>query len=191
MPILETSSIGIAVPTKIGIRRHCLEKAINMPYNLRLHIVKFNTISIFTKTNTMKNLTLITLFGLLLTGCSNYGTKLDFEGDELYYKEPVTEEVATNVAQFLKDYQYFTGQGFSVQVLNENGYRIRFVTKEGVENDEEVTGGFKFLLIDLCNSALKGEPADIDLCDEQLKTKSSITYTEAKSYMEQKLLEAQ
>ena len=73
----------------------------------------------------------------------------------------------------------------------ENGYRIRFVTKEGVENDEEVTGGFKFLLIDLCNAALKGEPADIDLCDEQLKTKSSITYTEAKSYMEQKLLEAQ
>jgi len=191
MPILETSSIRIAVSTKIGIRGHCLEKAINITPNTRQQLVKLLAISIFTKTNMMKNLTLITLFGLLLTGCSNYGTKLDFEGDEMYYKAPVTEEVANNVAQFLKDYQYFTGQGFSVQVTNENGYRIRFVTKEGAENDAEVTSGFKFLLIDLCNAALKGEAADLDLCDEQLKTKSSITYAEAKAYMEQKLLEAQ
>jgi len=168
-----------------------LEKAINITPNTRQQLVKLLAISIFTKTNMMKNLTLITLFGLLLTGCSNYGTKLDFEGDEMYYKAPVTEEVANNVAQFLKDYQYFTGQGFSVQVTNENGYRIRFVTKEGAENDAEVTSGFKFLLIDLCNAALKGEAADLDLCDEQLKTKSSITYAEAKAYMEQKLLEAQ
>ena len=168
-----------------------MSAAVNLISCLSSQFGKFRVIGIFTKTNTMKNLTLITLVTILLAGCSNYGTKLDFNGDELYYKEPVTEEVANNVGRFLNDYKYFTGQGYSVQVTNENGYRIRFVTKDGIENDEEIVAGFKFLLIDLCNAALNGEPADIDLCDAQLKTKSSITYMEARGYMDLKLLEAQ
>ncbi len=133
----------------------------------------------------MKNFTLIALFALVLSGCTSFGTKLDFNGDELYYKTPVTEETAKSVGEFLVGYKYFTGQGYSVQVTNDSGMHVRFVTQDGIENDPETIGGFKFLLIDLVQSALKGTPADIDLCDDQLKTKSTITYDDAKMYMQQ------
>ncbi|HRF76568.1 MAG TPA: hypothetical protein PLB46_08350, partial [Chitinophagales bacterium] len=82
-----------------------------------------------------------------------------------------------------------TGQGFTVQVLKEEGYTVRFATKEGIENDADVMSGFKFLLIDMSAAAFNGDPITVDLCDETLNTKVTITHAEAKSFMEKMLTE--
>ncbi len=141
------------------------------------------------KHHIMKNLFYIAGLCILLASCTNYGTKIDFNGDEVYYKDPVTEQEATQVGEFLKSYQYFTGQGFTVQVLKEEGYTVRFATKEGIENDADVMSGFKFLLIDMSAAAFNGDPITVDLCDETLNTKVTITHAEAKSFMEKMLTE--
>ncbi|MEZ5014641.1 MAG: hypothetical protein R2794_10150 [Chitinophagales bacterium] len=119
----------------------------------------------------------------LLSACTNYGTKIDITGDEVYYKDPITEEQATAVGNFLKSYNYFQGAGVSVQVIKDSDYRVRFVTKEGIENDPEIINGFKILLLDMSADAFGGSAVNVDLCDEHLKTKTTILYTDAQKYM--------
>lgn len=124
-----------------------------------------------------------------ITGCTSYGNKIDMNGDEIYYTDPVSEEQANKVGEFLTSYQYFTGQGYAIQVVKDTNFKVRFVTKEGIENDEEVVGGFKFLQIDMSNAAFDGQPVDIDLCNEKLETKMTITYADAKSFLDKMMQE--
>ena len=136
----------------------------------------------------MRNILSICILFTMLGGCTSYGEKIDFQGDDLYYKSPVTKANANQLGEFLKSYQYFTGKGYAVQVIKDTTYTVRFATKDSIEQDEEVIGGFKFLLMDMSNAAFEGAPVNVDLCDASFHTKMSISYSDAKSFMEEMLL---
>jgi len=136
----------------------------------------------------MKFILYITLLTVLFSSCSNLGDRIDFEGDEVYYKEPITELDATSIGQFLKDYKYFTGSGFTVQVVKKDLITVNFATVEGIENDEEVIVGYYFLLVDMSNAVMDGKPIDIALCDEKLQVKKVLTFADAKAFLDKAVL---
>ncbi|MGB4930521.1 MAG: hypothetical protein WBP43_11140 [Chitinophagales bacterium] len=140
----------------------------------------------------MKNLLLLTLCVSILSACStksnDYGTKLDIGGDQLFYKPPVTEANALEVGNFLKSYQYFKGSGSAVQVLKETNYVVRFATRPGTETDNELIKGYIFIQLDMSNTTFDGQPVDIELCDSILQTKKRINFDEAKSVLEDMII---
>ncbi|MBK9457454.1 MAG: hypothetical protein IPO24_18640 [Bacteroidetes bacterium] len=136
----------------------------------------------------MKNILLISALTILFSACSNLGERIDFEGDEVYYKAPITEVQAKQVGQFLKDYQYFTGNGFTVQVVKGENMTVNFATVDGIENDEEVIVGYYFLLVDMSNAVLDGNPIDIALCDDKLQVKKLLTFADAKAFLDKAVL---
>lgn len=142
------------------------------------------------QTSTMKRWIIMLLLAFTLGACNKLGTKIDFNGDEVYYKDPVTDSLATAVGTFLKEYHYFTGNGFAVQVLKNEHYQVHFATIDGIENDQEVIIGFYFLMLDMSNLVLNGNPIDIALCDDHMAVKRTLTYTEAKKYLEEALSES-
>ncbi len=136
----------------------------------------------------MKHFLYVAMLSALFSSCSNLGDRIDFEGDEVYYKSPVTETEAAAIGQFLKDYQYFTGSGFTVQVVKNDQLTVNFATVEGIENDEEVIVGYYFLLVDMSNAVMAGKPLDIALCDDKLQVKKVLTFADAKAFLDKAVL---
>lgn len=64
---------------------------------------------------------LIPIIGILLQSCDNYGEKLEFGKGELYYKAPVSKELANKLGNFLVESGFFGNENpVSVQLLKEN-----------------------------------------------------------------------
>ena len=112
-------------------------------------------------------LLLVTIF----TGCSNYGTLLEFNGGELYYTPSVSEREAYRLGEYLVDSEFFNGELKTVQLdKTGNTYNFRMVTKKGIEKDEEIIGIIKIFANDLSENVFNGFNVDIHLCDENLST---------------------
>ena len=111
------------------------------------------------------------LFTLLLIGCDNYGSMLEFNGGELYYTSSVSERDAYKLGEYLVESGFFDGQRKTIQ-LNKTGdtYEFRMVIKTGIEKDEEYIQLFKMMCVELSDYVFNGNPVDIHLCDEYLNT---------------------
>lgn len=108
---------------------------------------------------------------LLLASCSNYGTKLDFNGVELYYTKNVEEADANKLGKYLVDTEFADGNEKSVQ-LNKKGstWEFRLVVKKGMDQDEEYVAIAKEFAAQLSADVFDNEQVDIHLCDDKLKT---------------------
>lgn len=118
----------------------------------------------------MKNLILF-LFTITLISCTDYGKKLTFNGTEVYYKDGVTKEQATQLGNYLIKEGFATGDTKSVQfVIDPETKNLTFrmvVDKETASNDKndyiftsfsrELTTAFK-------------KPIDFEICDNTFKT---------------------
>lgn len=118
-----------------------------------------------------KGFLLMSAFLLMLIACTNYGTKLEFNGVELYYTSDVEEAEAKALGEYLVDSGFADGNEKSVQ-LNKEGstYEFRMVVKEGMEKDEEYIEIAKVFAAELSETLFDGEQVDIHLCDDKLKT---------------------
>jgi len=93
----------------------------------------------------MKNKTFIGGFlamAILLAvglGCSSYGTKLDYNGGELYYTKNVTESEAKKLGDYLVKEEFFDGKEKTVQ-LDKSGstYQFRMVVQKDKQADAEI-----------------------------------------------------
>ena len=56
----------------------------------------------------MKPILLIAIAGLVLSSCTNYGKKLQFKKDELYYTDRTTKEEAEKLGNYLVEQGFFT-----------------------------------------------------------------------------------
>ncbi|CAN5517939.1 hypothetical protein BH10ACI1_BH10ACI1_25710 [soil metagenome] len=127
---------------------------------------------------TMKNnftklfLTLI-IASLLVVGaaCNNYGTRLEFNGGEIYYTKNSNESDAKKLGQYLIEKGFFNGTEKSVQ-LDKSGStnQVRIVIQPGQENDEKLAETLKNLARELSGEVFGGAPTEIHLCDNTLKT---------------------
>jgi len=125
----------------------------------------------------MKNKNFITTI-LVLTvllavglGCSSYGTKLDFNGGELYYTDNVTEADAKKLGEYLVKEGFFSGKKITVQ-LDKAGatYQFRMVVMPEKQSDEATLEIMKTFAGQISEDVFGGAPTELHICDEQLKT---------------------
>ncbi len=114
----------------------------------------------------------IPLVTFFLQSCDNYGDKLVFGKGELYYKSPVSKELANKLGNFLLESGFFGNENaVSVQLLKENDtYQFRMVVQEGKEKDESLTDVFKLFGSQISEAVLGGAKLEYHLCDKYFKT---------------------
>lgn len=100
----------------------------------------------------------------------SYGTKLTFNGSELYYTKNVTEAEARKLGDALVK----SGWGdkkVTIQ-LDKAGetYQVRLPVKEGLDKDEKYLATASVFAADLSKKVFNGAPVEIHLCDDHLKT---------------------
>jgi hypothetical protein len=118
---------------------------------------------------------IILLFSLFIA-CTDYGEKLEIDGDEIYYiSENVEKEEAQKLGEFLQSTEYFTGEGFSVQLdKKDDVYLVRFVVQEEAYEGDDYTDLFRAYGEQISNTVLNGEAVEVHLCDDTLTTKKVI-----------------
>lgn len=128
--------------------------------------------------------TLLLLCGLLLTACSDKERFVAFGNDRVYYVSPVDKATAEKVGHFLQEYRYFIDQGAVVQLVNDTSFVARFATRAGIEKDPYIIDGFVTLQLEMSLSVFDGNRVDLQLCDSTLTTKGTITFNDAKAWLE-------
>ncbi len=80
------------------------------------------------KQNFLTTTLILTVLLAVGLACSSYGTKLDFNGGELYYTDNVTEADAKKLGDYLVKSGFFGGRQVTVQ-LDKAGatYQFRMV----------------------------------------------------------------
>jgi hypothetical protein len=110
---------------------------------------------------------------LLFAGlaCSNYGTKLDFNGGEVYYTDKVTEAEAKKLGEYLVKEEFFDGKPKTVQ-LDKAGstYQFRMVVQKEKQNDEGTIELMKTFAGQISADVFNDAPTELHICDESLKT---------------------
>lgn len=128
----------------------------------------------------MKKSILLTMVCCLLTGsmlgCSSKGTKLEYNGSELYYTKNVTEAEAKKLGDFLVKGEFFGDNKGTVQ-LDKSGetYQFRIVVREGLDKDEKYLAVVPSFANELSKNVFNGSKVEIHLCDSQLTTLRVVT----------------
>ena len=104
-------------------------------------------------------------------GCSGHGTKLEFNGGDLYYTDNVTEVDAKKLGNYLVEQGFYDGKPKSVQ-LDKSGsaYQFRMVVQPEKQNDKATMEIMKTFGVELSSDVFNGAPVEMHVCDEQLKT---------------------
>jgi hypothetical protein len=103
--------------------------------------------------------------------CSGHGTKLEFNGGDLYYTDNVTESEAKKLGDYLVKEGFYDGKPKSVQ-LDKSGstYQFRMVVQPERQNDEATMTLMKTFAGELSSDLFNDAPVEVHACDEQLKT---------------------
>lgn len=103
--------------------------------------------------------------------CSNYGTKLDYNGGELYYTKNVTEGDAKKLGDYLVKEKFFDGAPKTVQ-LDKDGstYQFRMVVQKEKQNDPATISLMKSFATEVSADVFGNAPVEVHVCDDQLKT---------------------
>jgi|GEM_PF-5163060 len=99
------------------------------------------------------------------------GTRLTFNGGELFYTNKTTKAEATRLGNYLVKTGFFNGDFKSVQLTREGRwYQVRMVVKTGNENDLQFLELVKVFATELSREVFDGQPVEIHLCDPYFKT---------------------
>jgi preprotein translocase subunit SecF len=108
--------------------------------------------------------------------CSGHGTKIEYNGGELYYTDNVTEAEAKKLGDYLVKQEFFDGKPKSVQIEKSGStYQFRMVVVPEKQNDESTLQIFKAFAKQLSTDVFNGAPTELHVCDEQLKTLKVVT----------------
>ncbi|HEY0461483.1 MAG TPA: hypothetical protein VGC97_20270 [Pyrinomonadaceae bacterium] len=117
--------------------------------------------------------TALVLTVLLAVGlaCTGHGTKLEFNGGELYYTDNVTETEAKKLGDYLVEAGFFSGKKITVQ-LDKPGsiYQFKMVVVPEKQKDEATAELMKSFAGELSENVFDNAPTEAHICDEQLKT---------------------
>lgn len=111
-----------------------------------------------------------------LSGCQPYGKKLDYSKFEVYYTDAVNEADAKKVGDFIDKELKLEGDTKRSLQLDKSGdkYALRFVVKEGVENDQQSIDSFFKPLGRAISQNVLNAKMDVHLCDDSFKTKKVV-----------------
>ena len=130
--------------------------------------------------------TVIALFvaASIVSGCTNYGEKMEFNKGEVYYTEGVDESDVKKLGEYLVESEFFDGNEKSVQ-LQKNGdrYVFRVVMNEEYLGKEETTQTFEIIGLLLSTELFNDAPVDVELTDAYFETQETIVF-DAKTHDE-------
>jgi hypothetical protein len=107
----------------------------------------------------------------LISSCSNYGTKKTYDGTEIYYTDNVSEADADLIGNYLIEIEFTDGSTKSVQLDKpEDALQVRFVTKEGIEDDPIYIFLFEEIKNEISESLYDGKSIEVHLCDNKFNT---------------------
>jgi preprotein translocase subunit SecF len=103
--------------------------------------------------------------------CTGYGTKLEFNGGDLYYTNNVTEAEAKKLGAYLTENGFYDGTPKSVQ-LDKSGstYQFRMVVQPEKQNDEATAEILKEFGSQVSSAVFNNAPLEVHICDDQFKT---------------------
>jgi|GEM_PF-751225 len=106
----------------------------------------------------------------------DYGQKLEFNGDILYYTPSVSLFDAKKFGKYLVDIKFFIGTSRVTQI-NKNGskYEFKVVMRKALEITKERIELLESAAKDASDNVFGGYPVEIHLCDENLRTRSIIS----------------
>ncbi|MFN3940419.1 MAG: hypothetical protein ACK4IY_07510 [Chitinophagales bacterium] len=120
---------------------------------------------------------IVIIFTTLLTACKKYGTRLEFNGGELYYTKTVTEEEANRLGTFLVSEGFFEGNPISVLLDKADSvYIFKMVAKEGAETQEGNVQIAQSFSQSISAHVFGGAPVDFHFCDAYFVTKLKVPY---------------
>ena len=108
--------------------------------------------------------------------CKGNGTKLEFNGGDLFYTDNVTESEAKKLGDYLVKEEFFDGKPKSVQ-LDKSGatYQFRMVVLPEKQNDEQTVQIMKTFAREISGAVFGGAPTEVHICDNNLKTLRVVT----------------
>lgn len=122
----------------------------------------------------------LTIAGLLVaavtvSGCdlNGYGSRLEFQGNDLYYTDAVTEAEAQKLGDFLVDQKFFDdSKRRSVQLTKEGEtYQFRMVVVDDYKSMKGVyPNSFRALASTISRKVLDGKKLEFHLCNDKLET---------------------
>ena len=123
------------------------------------------------KKNSITTILVLTILLAVGLACSTYGTKLDFNGGELYYTDNVTEADAKKLGEYLVKSGFFDGRKITVQ-LDKSGatYQFRMVVVKEKQNDDATMILMKTFAGEISEEVFNDAPTELHICDDQLKT---------------------
>lgn len=113
----------------------------------------------------------IAVTAFTFSGCNNYGTKLMFNGGELFYTSKVTKDEANALGNYLVKGGFFDGVRKSVQLdKRDNVYLFRMVMKPEFVNDQKYIDLMKVFSKELSDEVFNKAAVEMHMCDDKLKT---------------------
>lgn len=123
-----------------------------------------------------KALLILTLAVMMFTACNNYGKKKTFGKGELYYTEQITEEEAQKAGEFLlKNGILSEDRRNSIQLDKADSiYKLRIVVEDKFFTNDSADITFRGISTFMSLEVFDNKPVEVDLCDDQLKTKRTV-----------------
>ena len=112
-------------------------------------------------------------FLILLTACSGYGKKLEYNDTEVYYTSEVTQQEAEDLGEYLVRSKFANGKSKSVQITKDketNHYVFRMVTTPEAAENKMYEALFKAVAIQISDSVFNKNPVDFHVCNNTFKT---------------------
>jgi hypothetical protein len=108
---------------------------------------------------------------LAVSSCNNYGTEKIYNGVELYHTQNITDAEAGKLGDYLVSSKFADGTTKTVQITKQgNTYQFRFVLKDGADKDPSLPKTLKYMASILSARVFNGQPVEVHMCDDQLKT---------------------
>lgn len=121
--------------------------------------------------NIISSIFALALLLIVGTACNQYGTKLEYNGGEVYYTDKVTETEAKKLGEYLVKEEFFDGKPKTVQ-LDKAGtvYQFRMVVQKEKQSDEQTIELMKVFAGQLSSDVFNDAPVEMHVCDESLVT---------------------
>jgi len=109
---------------------------------------------------------------VILSGCSNRGTELEFKGTQLFYTSNITEAEANALGNYLVANEFSDGTKKSVQIDKSGAvYQFRMVVMDGLDlESEENIEMAKSFGASISADIFNGQKVEVHYCDDQFKT---------------------
>ena len=113
---------------------------------------------------------------LVALGGESHGTRLEFNGGEVFYTDAVREAEAQALGEFLVEGEFFDGSRTSVQLdRRDETVLVRFALTDGTCDDADIQAAYSKLQTQLSLFVFDGGPVEIHLCNEMMDTQYVIS----------------